>query len=411
MKPIQSDIPIADTVARPVRASISRWVILAIAWAALLMAFVDRLAWANLATQVGGSLGLPIAGLGIFVTAFYIGYVGANVLGGLGTDKLGPSRMLTYAMIPLGICTFLFSFTSTVLVGLVLQFMMGVAAGADYSACVKLAATWFEFRMRGRAMGLLITASSLAVVVTNATVPILAAALGWSRVYQALGVVTGLVGVLCWLLLRDAPTAPTVAAVNPRFSTLFRNRDLMLLSLAGFGALWGTWGFAFWVNALMIKGHGISPVRAGFITAMFGIGAIFAKPLIGLVSDWLGGRRKTLVIVCLFCFTAMLLVFGSLDTESAFLIAAPILGVTAFVYAPLMAAMVAECAGPALVGSATGVTNAFWQLGNVAVPLAVGMVYQSTASFGAAFSALAAGPFVGAIVMFSVRERLAPSSA
>src|SRR3954470_11046637 len=78
-----------------------RWLVLAVAWAALLMAFVDRLAWANLAAQVGGSLGLPIAGLGIFLTSFYVGYVGANVLGGLATDKLGPSRMLTMAMLPL----------------------------------------------------------------------------------------------------------------------------------------------------------------------------------------------------------------------------------------------------------------------------------------------------------------------
>src|SRR4051812_11192399 len=85
-----------------------RWLILGIAWAALLMAFVDRLAWANLSVQVGGSIGLPIAGLGMFVTAFYVGYVSANVLGGFATDWLGPSRMLTLAMIPLGASTFLF---------------------------------------------------------------------------------------------------------------------------------------------------------------------------------------------------------------------------------------------------------------------------------------------------------------
>jgi MFS family permease len=80
----------------------------------------------------------------------------------------------------------------------------------------------------------------------------------------------------------------------------------------------------------------------------------------------------------------MLLVIGTLHTETAFFIAAPIMGVTAFVCAPLLAAMVAEIAGPALVGSATGMTNAFWQLGNVLVPLAVGVAYQSTNSFGAA---------------------------
>jgi len=401
----QSPAAPAGTVNVPPHARSLRWIILAVAWAALLMAFVDRLAWANLAVQVGGSLSLPIAGLGVFVTAFYVGYVSANILGGLATDWLGPSRMLTLAMIPLGVCTFLFGFTSSITMGIGLQVLMGLAAGADYSACVKLAATWFEFRLRGRAMGLLITASSVAVVLTNATVPTLSAWLGWAGVYKVLGVTTILIGLLCWLLLRDAPSSGDTGVTKPPISMLFRNRDLLLLSLVGFGALWGTWGFAFWVNALMTKGYGISPVRAGLITAMFGVGAIFAKPLIGLLSDWLGGRRKTLVLICLASFTAMLLLFGTLQTESAFLIAAPILGITAFVYAPLLAAMVAEIAGPALVGSATGLTNAFWQLGNVIVPLVVGLVYQSTNSFSAAFVALAAGPLCAMLVMFGVRER------
>jgi nitrate/nitrite transporter NarK len=67
--------------------------------------------------------------------------------------------------------------------------------------------------------------------------------------------------------------------------------------------------------------------------------------------------------------------------------------------------MVAEIAGAKLVGSATGMTNAFWQLGNVIVPLVVGVVYQSTHSFGTAFVALAAGPLFATLVMFAVRER------
>ncbi|WP_218002930.1 MFS transporter [Paraburkholderia ferrariae] len=381
-----------------------RWAILAVAWAALLMAFVDRLTWASLAAGVGHSLGLPVASLGIFVTAFYVGYVLSNVLAGIGADKVGPSRMLTLAMLPLGIGTFLFGYTTSVPYGLALQVLMGLAAGADYSACVKLTATWFEFRLRGRAMGILITASSLAVVVTNGTVPTLANRIGWAGVYQTLGVCTMLIALLCGLVLRDAPAAAGSANAKSNLALVWRNRDLVLLSLAGFGAMWGTWGFAFWVNVLMIKGRGLDPVLAGFVTAMFGTGAIVAKPAIGLLSDWLGGRRKTLVIICLASFAVMLLVFGGLHSARAFLVAAPLLGVAAFAYSPLMAAMVAEAAGAAAIGSVTGITNAFWQLGNLAVPLAVGAVYGASHSFVAAFVTLAAGPLAGTCLMLLVRE-------
>lgn len=381
-----------------------RWAILAVAWAALLMAFVDRLTWASLAAGVGHSLGLPVASLGIFVTAFYVGYVLSNVLAGIGADKVGPSRMLTLAMLPLGVGTFLFGYTTSLPYGLALQVLMGLAAGADYSACVKLTATWFEFRLRGRAMGILITASSLAVVVTNGTVPTLANRIGWTGVYQALGVATILIALVCGLVLRDAPAAAGSVNSKSNLALVWRNRDLVLLSLAGFGAMWGTWGFAFWVNALMIKGRGLDPVLAGFVTAMFGAGAIVAKPAIGLLSDLLGGRRRTLVIICLASFAVMLLLFGGLRSPQAFLVAAPLLGVTAFAYSPLMAAMVAEAAGAAAVGSVTGITNAFWQLGNLAVPLAVGAVYGASHSFVAAFVTLAAGPLAGTCLMLLFRE-------
>jgi len=49
-----------------------RWVILFIAWIAFLLSFIDRLAWANVAVSVGESLGLTVAVLGVFVTAFYV---------------------------------------------------------------------------------------------------------------------------------------------------------------------------------------------------------------------------------------------------------------------------------------------------------------------------------------------------
>jgi hypothetical protein len=50
----------------------------------------------------------------------------------------------------------------------------------------------------------------------------------------------------------------------------------------------------------------------------------------------------------------MLLLFGTLTNKTAFQFAAPLLGIGVFVYSPLLAVMVAEAAGPALAGSATG---------------------------------------------------------
>ena len=67
--------------------------------------------------------------------------------------------------------------------------------------------------------------------------------------------------------------------------------------------------------------------------------------------------------------------------------------------------------GRARLGAAAGLMNAFWQLGLVIVPLAVGAAFQATASFAFAFLVLAAGPALGAIAMSAVRERTGPASS
>lgn len=388
-------------------ASARRWAILFVAWLSFLLSFVDRLTWASVSVSVGGSLGLPVGALGIFVTAFYIGYVICNALGGVASDRIGGRLTLTLSVASLGLFTFLFGFTTSVGYGLALQALMGLAAGADYASCIKLIVAWFDRTSRGRAMGILLIASSLGVTATNAIVPTLAASFGWQGVYRVLGVATLAVGAGAWLVLRDRPPgAPLAAVIQPKFDLrpLLRNRNLVLLGMTGFAALWGTWGFAFWANALMIKGHGFTAVEAGFIVSLVGIAAIAGKPLIGLLSDWLGGRRKWLTFGTFVLFAVMLMVFGSLTDKAAFMIAAPFVGLGAFVYSPLMAAMVAESSGVLLAGSAAGILNSVWQLGSVIVPVVVGVVFQSTGSFAAAFATLAAGPALAAVCLLFVRE-------
>jgi sugar phosphate permease len=391
-------------------ASSYRWVILFVAWLSFLFSFIDRLTWANVSVSVGNSIGMPVAALGIFATAFYAGYVACNAVGGIASDKIGGRLMLAVSMLVLGFCTFLFSFTTNLAFGLIVQAIMGLAAGVDYSSCVKLIVTWFDRRSRGTAMGLLLIASSLAVTATNAIVPSLAASIGWQGVYRLLGCVSAIIGVIAYMFLRDNPgqsDAPPRSKVA--LGALLANRDVILLGLTGFGAFWGTWGFVFWANALMIKGRGFSAVDAGIVVSLIGVAAIVGKPAIGFLSDLTGGRRKWLTVGSLVLFAAMLMVFGTLTDQLAFRIAAPILGLGGFLYSPLMGAMLAEKSGPALAGSIAGILMSVWQLGSVIVPLAVGIVYQWTESFNAAFLTLAAGPIVAVICLLFVKES-APSA-
>lgn len=389
-----------------------RWVILLICTLTFFMSFVDRLAWSNLSLLIGNAIDLPLSVLGIFTTSFYIGYVLFNAVGGLLSDKVGAKIILVCSVNTLAILTALFGLTQSYTQGLTTMFFMGIAAGADYACCIKLIVSWFDKSMRGRAIGFFMVASSLAVAITNLIVPPLADAIGWRNVYHLLGAITLIVGISSLLLIRECPNtgATTPARASwAELKPLLRDKNMLLITLAGFGGFWGTWGFAFWSSTLLIKKEEFTSVEAGFIVSLAGIAAIVGKPLFGYISDYCNNPR-IIAMSGLIVFAVMLLIFGNLHGRTAFLLAAPLLGLGAFVYSPLLGVMVAEIAGPARAGTATGMTAAIWQLGSAIVPIVIGSVFHATQSFNAAFITLSAGPIIGAFALSVVKLKLPQSS-
>ena len=405
---MQATDQIAARVASPsaVQAGISayKWLILVMVWLGYLVSFIDRLIWTSVGSLASNSYGLSLATLGIFVTAFYAGYVVSQALTGILADRFGPRLMLVAALVPLGLLTFAFGSTTSLGVGLVLQALMGLAAGADFAAGVKLIVAWFGVRERGRAMGLFMTATSLGVVLTNAAVPQALQVMTWTSVYHIAGVLTVGLGVLCCVLLRDNPTGGHLPPLNwPDLRRVMGSRQFILVVLAGTGGVWGAWGYAIWASALMTRGLHFSAITAGGIVAVFGIAAVLGKPAIGVLSDLLGGRRKVLVMVDLLIFATLLLVTGTLRTEGQFWVMAPVLGLTAFAYSPLSNAMAAEAGGNA-AASAAGISAAVGSVGATIVPLVVGGGFQATGSYEVAFAILAAGPILGGLCMLAVRD-------
>jgi sugar phosphate permease len=384
-----------------------RWVVLTLSWAAFTMTSVDRSSWGPASVTVGKHLGVSLAGLGIFATGYYIGYVISNASGGLLTDRLGGRLVLSCSLFLAGGFMILFGHATSAAMGIAFQACIGVFAGCDYSAGVKLISQWFSPQKRGFAMGVFMTATSLGVVLANAIVPSLIAASGWRTSYQLFGLASMVVAVLCFTFLRNGTATDGPTGELPKFGSLLRNRDLLLLGLAGFGGLWGTYGFVIWSNVLMVKGGHVSSVQAGGVVATVGISAVVAKPLVGMLTDLFGGRNRLPTMIVLVAFVAALLLFGTERSLSAFLWTAPLLGIAAYVYAPLMVTMVSNLSSVHQIGSAAGATNAVWQLGSAAVPVVLGTVFAATHSFFAAFATLAAGPLLGALLMLGVREQRA----
>lgn len=389
-----------------------RWVVLALCWAAFTMTSVDRATWGPAAGSVGDDLGVAVAGLGIFATTYYIGYVVSNAIGGFVADWIGARATVGMSILLSGGFMLAFGEADSHSMGLLFQACIGLCAGAEVGGGVKLITSWFAPERRGFAMGVFMTATSLGLVVANAVVPRLIESHSWRTSYHLFGFTSIVVGALCLILLRPGPLVVRAeAGGKPDLRPLLRNRGLLLLALAGFGALWGTYGFITWSNLLMVKGVGIDPVRAGTVVVIFGAVAVFSKPLIGLIGDALGLSRRRLTMAILVAFVSCLIVFSFATTATQFLWIAPFLGITAYIYSPVMMAMIPTLSGAELAGTATGGVNAFWQLGSTIVPAVVGLVFGATGSFQLVFLVLAAGPCLAIVPMYLIRDTDSRESA
>lgn len=387
-----------------------RWVVLLLCWLGFVLTSVDRSAWGPSSLEVGQSLAVPLASLGVFATCYYIGYVISNAGAGILIDRLGGRFLIAVSLIGAGVFMFAFGSTRSATIGIAVQGMIGLFAGAEYSAGIKLLASWFRPRELGKVMGIYTSATALGVLIANTVVPRLISHYDWTVSYHVFGGISIIIGIGCYLILRPGPVfvvpPKEVEESQSRFAALVRNKDLVLLALAGFGGFWGTYGFVIWSNALMVKGRGIPPTTAGTIVAIFAAMGVFGKPLMGWISDKFNGARRVPAMAMLGLFAVMLIVFGLIKGELGFILAAPLLGLAAYCYLPMIVALVPRLVGSELVGTAAGMTNAFWQIGSVLVPVAVGAVFSLTGqSFIAALATLAAGPLVGCLAMYFVNER------
>lgn len=389
-----------------------RWLVLFACWASFALTSIDRSTWGPAAVFVGQGLGVPLASLGVFATAYYVGYVVSSAGSGILADTIGGRRTLTASLFGAGVLMIAFGATTSAAVGILVQAMVGLFAGADYAAGIRLITSWFRPHELGLVMGVFLTATSIGLGVANAVVPSLIAWYNWQTSYRLFGLVSIGLSVALFFLLKPGPLGAPPAARDesarrllPDFSLVLRNRNLLIVCIAGFGGFWGVYGFVTWANALMIKGHHLQPQTAGLVIVVFSVMAAISKPLLGLIADkFFPHRRKALIIVLMGVFGLGLIAFGSLGSTPSFFWVGAIDGLFAYAATTLMVALVPTLVPATVTGTAAGATNAVWQLGTTIVPVVIGAVFAGTGSFLAAFATLAAGPLIGMVVMLGAKE-------
>lgn len=250
-------------------------------------------------------LGLTGGGLGLLTSMYYVAYAPMQIVVGVMTDRFGPKRVLTFAIILCVFGTYLFGSTSDIYIAAVGRFLVGVGSAFAFVGVLKLAAMWLPEKYFALFTGITTALGMLGGMIGDIGMTWMVAHFGWHRVISV-SVMTGLVLIpVFYFFVHEKILHETVRHKHHKtfvaylmgFFRLLANRDvviagfigcLLYLSLSAFAEMWGI--------AFLTKAMPHDRLIAPSVNAMVFLGWFFGAPLSGWLSGALGTKRLLLIV-------------------------------------------------------------------------------------------------------------------
>lgn len=336
------------------------------------------------------------------MSAFYFGYIITQVPAGILADRLGPRFILAGSLVLPGIMMYLMQYMTGYSSGFWIRFVIGIGAGADMAAASRALTEWFPTRERVVAWGILMASPSCGLLLPNWVVPAINSAWGWQAVFQSIGIISIILGVVVACFLRTSSTAKKSSG-NPLggLKVVFTSKKLIILAFAGFSLMWAELGLATWANAYF-KQLGFSIGASGTIMVVYGLGAVLA-PLTSVFWLKLFGKMRRLIIVAFLCQIPLTIIFGQIQQFELLLGLGFVLGYVSYMVNSPLNILITDVSGKEWAATAIGTTNLIFQFASMVCPLVVGWSIDMTGSFGSCWYIVAAGSLVGMILVSSLK--------
>ncbi|MEK7806136.1 MAG: MFS transporter [Chloroflexota bacterium] len=373
----------------------------------------EEFGWSRSTVSIAAALGVLVNG------------VSAPFMGGI-FDRTGGRRLILITVLVIGGATILLSLTFHILF---LVFMFGVVAslamsGPSLSNTGALMARWFR-RRRTTAIGINAAALSLGGLVMVPFAMYLLQATNWRIAWVGLGMVVLTSLPLAFLFIHESPAKrglqpdgdpeplkkdsgqPAPIRAGPlevsRWADSFRSAPIWQMSAAYF--VCGTTTFILAVHFVPFAlDRGVSPGMAatifGFMMGLNILGSLGA----GFLADRLGGTKNWLALVYLMRGVAYVLLLTIPSTAGLWAFAT-VAGFSWVATAPLTTTLTADVYGLRALGTISGVSFLFHQVGGFCSVLLAGILYDVTGSYTLPFAIAGSLLFPAAISAFTIKER------
>lgn len=397
------------------RESSYRWVILALCFLGFTIKIAHEIVWVPIIPIAQDTLGFSIVQSSMMLTFRALGAWLTLIPGGFIIDRYGPKRAIIISIFFSGLFSLCVGISTSFEQALLCRFLTGLSEGPFYAGAMKMLMAWFPERQRGIAVGFFGLGPNVATIMINSGVPILTTAFSWRISFIIVACSSLFLSLLYCFLLKETDLLlqekllvqqEKLANLFGRLKEVYADRNLAVAILAALGGAWAQWGVAEWTGTYMKFKFAISNEQAGLVMAVWAFVALVTQPVVGFISDRMGGKRKPIVIADLILFTILLILVPFVKSMVVMQYLMVALGFAAFAYVTGVNVLIPELAKPYLIASALVGQNVILYGGQFLRPYVIGKILNtgSPNAFTHVFLVLALGSFVALISMIFVKE-------
>ncbi len=417
-----------------------RWTIVLLLFLVYMINYLDRVALSLTVPMIEKDLMLNAEQFGMIFGSFFFGYALFNFIGGLATDKYGPTLVLGIAV---GMWS-LFCGLTAVATGfwsmLILRVLFGMAEGPICASANKAINGWFPKKQAATAMGFLSAGSPLGGAVAGPIIGYLALAFGWRPAFVIICSIS-IVWMIVWFFvaadnparskrvsdeeraliekLKEAQPGdePELAQASHGLGYYLRQPIILVTAFAFFCYNYILFFFLSWFPAYLVQAHGLDIKSMSMTTVIPWIVGFVGLALGGWISDKIfniTGRlllsRKIVLVVALLAAALCVALAGTVEGVTSAVLLMSISIFFLYITGAIYWAIIQDVVHKSRVGGISGFIHLVGSVSGIIGPIVTGFIVQHTGKFDSAFVLAGVIAALGAfLVLFVVKSPKASS--
>ncbi|HOD98312.1 MAG TPA: MFS transporter [Syntrophales bacterium] len=293
-----------------------RWVLLGIIAILYFFVCLQRLSPSVVARDLALALHADAVLLGIIASAYFYLYSAMQPVVGYLSDTKGPRKVMALSFLIAAAGTILFGMAPNATAAIVGRTLIGAGLAGVFIPALKVFSRWYRPDQFAGLTGIMITIGGIGGLSAALPLTYLVVLLGWRGAFLAIGLLSAVLAVLAWFIVRDSPEdrgwPPLMAqggggavpetkmgeiGLSKRLGTVFGDLDFWLISIASFLAFGASLSFqGLWAVPYLMDVFHLDRVRAGWVLTAMPLGFSIGGPAVGFLADRLHLNRKKVLL-------------------------------------------------------------------------------------------------------------------